>query len=59
MEIFKSTISETLQFSFRKSKYKVSQDIEDRGFFVGLPTQSISNHTLNFLVENLLNIENC
>ena len=46
-------------FHLRKSKYKVSQDIEDRGFFVGLPTQSISNHTLNFLVENLLNIENC
>ena len=46
-------------FHFRKDKFKVSQDIEDRGFFIGLPTQSISNHTLNFLVENLLNIENC
>ena len=31
---------------------------ENRGFFIGLPTQPISNNTLNFLVENLLNIEN-
>ena len=46
-------------FHIRKDKFKVSQDIEDRGFFIGLPTQSISNYTLNFLVENLLNIENC
>ena len=45
-------------FHLRKGKYKVSQDIENRGFFIGLPTQPISNNTLNFLVENLLNIEN-
>ncbi len=47
------------KFNINKNKYKVSQDVEDRGFFIGLPTKPISNDTLNFLSVNLLNIDNC
>ena len=46
-------------FHLNKEKYRISQDIEDRGFFIGLPTLAISKTTMLFLVENLLNIENC
>ena len=34
-----------------------SQEIEERGFFIGLPTNKISNSKLNSLKENLLNIK--
>ena len=34
-----------------------SQEIEERGFFIGLPTNKISNSKLNGLKENLLNIK--
>ena len=34
-----------------------SQEIEKRGFFIGLPTNKISNSQLNILKENLLNIK--
>ena len=38
-------------------KFKNSQEIEDRGFFIGLPTNDMSYKTLNFLTEKLLNIK--
>ena len=47
------------KFNINKKKYKVSQDVEDRGFFIGLPTKPISNDILNLLSKNLLNIDNC
>ena len=34
-----------------------SQEIEKRGFFIGLPTNKISNSQFNSLKENLLNIK--
>ena len=34
-----------------------SQEIEERGFFIGLPTNKISNSKLNSIKENLLNIK--
>ena len=37
--------------------FKNSQAIEKRGFFIGLPTNKISNLQLNSLKENLLNIK--
>ena len=40
-----------------KNKFKISQEIEDRGLFIGLPTTPISNDLLNFLCERLLNIK--
>jgi len=38
-------------------KYLGSQQIEDRGFFIGLPTKKLSDKKLNFLIKNLLKIE--
>ena len=37
--------------------FNSSQEIEKRGFFIGLPTNKISNSKLNSLKENLLNIK--
>lgn len=44
-------------FNFNKKNFKVSQEIEDRGFFIGLPTNDISPSKLNFLTEKLLKIK--
>jgi CDP-6-deoxy-D-xylo-4-hexulose-3-dehydrase len=38
-----------------KKKFPVSQDIEERGFFIGLPTHKINNKQLNYLVNKLVN----
>ena len=46
------------KFKFNKKNFKVSQEIEDRGFFIGLPTKDMSLSTLDFLTENLLKITN-
>ncbi len=44
-------------FEHDKKKLRVSQEIEDRGFFIGLPTNDMSQKTLNFLTEKLLKIK--
>ncbi len=41
----------------KNEKFLGSQEIEDRGFFIGLPTKKISKEKLNFLVKNLLKID--
>ena len=41
----------------KNEKFLGAQEIEDRGFFVGLPTKKISNEKLNFLIKNLLKID--
>ncbi len=41
----------------KNEKFIGSQEIEDRGFFIGLPTKKISEQKLNFLVKNLLKID--
>ena len=46
------------KFHFRKKDFRVSQEIEDRGFFIGLPTKDMCLNTLNFLIEKLLKIAN-
>ena len=33
-----------------------SHEIEDRGFFIGIPSKPLNDKTLNYLVENLLKI---
>lgn len=38
-----------------KSNFPVAQDIDERGFFIGLPTRKISNSKLDYLVNSLLN----
>ena len=40
-----------------KKYFPVSQDIEERGFFIGLPTAKIHNNQLNHLVNKLVNFE--
>jgi CDP-6-deoxy-D-xylo-4-hexulose-3-dehydrase len=40
-----------------KKYFPVSQDIEERGFFIGLPTAKIHNHQLNHLVNKLVNFD--
>ena len=41
----------------KNEKFLSSQEIEDRGFFVGLPTKKISKEKLNFLTRNLFKID--
>lgn len=38
-----------------KNLFPVAQDIDERGFFIGLPTKKISNSKLDYLVNSLLN----
>jgi CDP-6-deoxy-D-xylo-4-hexulose-3-dehydrase len=40
-----------------KKNFPVSQDIEERGFFIGLPTAKIHNDQLNYLVNKLVNFD--
>jgi len=39
-----------------KLKFKGAQEIEDRGFFIGIHTETISNKKLSFISEKLLKI---
>lgn len=41
----------------QKKYFPVSQDIEERGFFIGLPTNKIHNNQLNHLVTKLVNFD--
>jgi CDP-6-deoxy-D-xylo-4-hexulose-3-dehydrase len=41
-----------------KNSYPVAQDIDERGFFIGLPTKQITNSTLDYLVNTLLYFNN-
>ena len=41
-------------FKFNKKDFEISQQIEDQGFFIGLPTKKIEEKKLNHLVKNLL-----
>lgn len=45
------------KFNYKKKDVKVSQEIEDRGFFIGLPTKDMSSDKLDFLCEKLMNIK--
>ncbi len=45
------------KFKYQKKDFKISQEIEDRGFFIGLPTNDMNINTLNFLCEKLLRIK--
>jgi CDP-6-deoxy-D-xylo-4-hexulose-3-dehydrase len=40
-----------------KKYFPVSQDIEERGFFIGLPTNKIHSKQLNYLVNKLVNFD--
>jgi CDP-6-deoxy-D-xylo-4-hexulose-3-dehydrase len=40
-----------------KKYFPASQDIEERGFFIGLPTNKIHSKQLNYLVNKLVNFD--
>ena len=40
-----------------KAKFKNAQDIEERGFFIGLHTKKISKIEIEKIIENLLDID--
>ena len=41
----------------KKEKFYNTQNIEDRGFFIGIHLKKISNNELNFLEKNLLDLD--
>ena len=45
-------------FKYNKKNFLNSQEIEDRGFFIGLPTDQIDQNLLTFLTEKLMKIKN-
>ena len=49
--------SKLYKFKFKKKNFKNSQSIENRGFFIGLHTQKISDKSINFLIKKLLKID--
>jgi len=40
-----------------KKFFPKSQEIEDRGFFIGLPTHPMSKEKINYLVEKLVGFD--
>ena len=48
----------SLSFKYKKSDLKNCQEIEDRGFFIGLPTQILDKKKLNKITNLLLNVNN-
>lgn len=49
-------VSKLYNFNYYKSNFKVSNDIEMRGFFIGLHTEKLSKKMLKFLVDGLFQI---
>ena len=43
---------------YKKSDLKNSQEIEDRGFFIGLPTEILDRSKINKITNLLLNVNN-
>ena len=50
--------SKLFNFNAKSNDFKVANDIEKRGFFIGLHTEKISQIDINHIVKNLLNINN-
>ena len=46
------------KIKFKKSDLKNSQEIEDRGFFIGLPTKILDSSKINKITNLLLNVNN-
>lgn len=49
--------SKFYNFKFNNNDFKVANDIEKRGFFIGLHTTRISKREIDHLVKNLLSID--
>lgn len=53
----KQPCNKLYKFKFSNNDFKNTETIDKNGFFIGLPTQEIPDKKLNFLVNNLLNIQ--
>jgi len=53
---FNQPVIKLYKFDNQNNKFKNSQEIEDRGFFIGLPSKKIEKRTLDYLVNKLLYI---
>ena len=51
--------SKFYNFNFTKNDFKNSNEVENRGFFIGLHTKKISKIEINKITENLLDIDKC
>jgi CDP-6-deoxy-D-xylo-4-hexulose-3-dehydrase len=49
--------SQLYKLNKNRLKFKISEQIEKRGFFIGLPTTSLSKEKLAMLEKKLLSIE--
>ena len=49
--------SKFYNFNFKKNDFKNSNEVENRGFFIGLHTKIISRIEINKITENLLDID--
>jgi len=49
--------SKFYDFNLKKNDFKNSNEVENRGFFIGLHTKKISKIEINKITENLLNID--
>ena len=49
--------SKIYKFNYKKNDFKKANEIEKKGFFIGLHTKPLKIHELRFIVENLLNID--
>jgi CDP-6-deoxy-D-xylo-4-hexulose-3-dehydrase len=50
--------SKLYKFKFNKHDFKNANEIEKRGFFIGLHTQKITSKEVNYITENLLSLDN-
>ena len=51
------TASKFYDFNFKKNDFKNSNEVENRGFFIGLHTKKISKIEIEKIIENLLDID--
>ena len=51
--------SKFYNFNFTKNDFKNSNEVENRGFFIGLHTKKNSKTQINKITENLLDIDKC
>ena len=50
--------SKFYNFNLKKDDFKNSNEVENRGFFIGLHTKQISKNQIQKITENLLEIDN-
>ena len=46
------------QLNKKNKKFKVADEIDEKGFFIGIPTEKYSNSKVNYLINKLLQIDN-